>query len=57
MKITAPHQRIGPSAPASARSSQKTSGAMRMRTTVMAFGRFQFADCSRLPAEEVISTA
>ena len=40
-----------------ARSSQKTSGAMRMRTTVMAFGRFQFADGSRLPAEEVISPA
>jgi hypothetical protein len=30
---------------------------MRMRTIVMAFGTFQFADLVGLPAEEVMSTA
>ena len=53
MNSAALHQRIGPSAPASAMSSQNTSGAIRMRTTVIALGRFQFADRPGVPAEEV----
>ena len=57
MKRRALHHRMGPSAPPSASSSQNTSGAMRMRTIVIALGRFQFADRSGLPAEEVIRTA
>ncbi|GAA4059083.1 hypothetical protein GCM10022282_20570 [Agromyces indicus] len=55
-KIAAAHQRIGPSAPASASSSQKNTGAITIRTTVIAFGRFQFAERAGA-AGEVMATA